>query len=71
MASRYVFSEEQIQELETAAKESKKKDVDKRLINVTIFPIGYKSGSGSTGFHISCGHFLNIIHGGILFKTPN
>ena len=31
MACRYVFSEEQIQELEKAAKENKKKDVDKRL----------------------------------------
>ena len=31
MASRYVFSEEQIQELEKAAKENKKKNVDKRL----------------------------------------
>ena len=31
MASRYVFREEQIQELEKAAKENKKKDVDKRL----------------------------------------
>ena len=31
MASRYVFSEEQIQDLAEAAKENKKKDVDKRL----------------------------------------
>ena len=31
MASRYVFTEEQIQELENAAKKNKKKDVDRRL----------------------------------------
>ena len=31
MASRYVFTEEQIQELESAAKANKRKDVDRRL----------------------------------------
>lgn len=31
MACRYVFTEEQIQELAEAAKRNKKKDVDKRL----------------------------------------
>ena len=31
IASRYVFSEDQIQELTKAAKENKKKDVDKRM----------------------------------------
>ena len=42
MASRYVFTEEQIQELESAAKANKRKDVDRRLRALLMHASGKK-----------------------------
>ena len=55
MASRYIFREEQIQELEKAAKENKKKDVDKRLRALMMRANGKKLAeiASATGYSFS------------------
>ena len=55
MACRYVFREEQIQELEKAAKENKKKDVDKRLRALIMRANGKKLAeiASTTGYSFS------------------
>ena len=55
MASRYVFTEEQIQELMNAAKANKKKDVDRRLRALLMRAKGNKLAevSKATGYSFS------------------
>ena len=55
MASRYEFTEEQIEELTKAAKENKKKDVDKRLRTLLMRANGKKLSeiATATGYSFS------------------
>ena len=62
MASRYEFTEEQIEELTKAAKENKEKDVDKRLRTLLMRANGKKLSeiAAATGYSFSgivkCGY---------------